>query len=132
MSEPITHWISFQLAAEEVERTLGVSWGMAQKTVLDACASGKLPSKPSDCSGGREIGKDSFRAWLSALSTSKPKKRAYEQERVQEAFRDLYRDGKLPVSNTVLENDVRVWFERRKKRAPERTTILRAAGRRTK
>lgn len=30
-------WMSFQLAAEEVERKLGMTWGMAQKTVLEWC-----------------------------------------------------------------------------------------------
>lgn len=28
-------WIAFNLAAEEVERRLGVSWGMAQKVLLE-------------------------------------------------------------------------------------------------
>ena len=30
-------WVQFQLAAKEVERRLGVSWGMAQKVLLEAC-----------------------------------------------------------------------------------------------
>ena len=67
MSE-ITAWISFRLAVEEVERTLGVNWGLAQKTLLKACASGKVPSKPSD--HGPDIGADEFRDWLGALSRS--------------------------------------------------------------
>jgi hypothetical protein len=35
-------WLGFQLAAEEVERSLGLSWGEAQKTLIDACDNGQL------------------------------------------------------------------------------------------
>jgi hypothetical protein len=35
-------WLSFNLAAEEVERRQGVTWGEAQKTVVDWCESGAL------------------------------------------------------------------------------------------
>jgi hypothetical protein len=130
MSE-ITAWISFRLAAEKVERTLGVSWGLAQKTLLEACASNELPTKRSrDGHGGPDIGADEFRAWLRALSAPKPKKRAYKQEEVQKAIEILWPDGKLPAENKVLVNSVIEWFKEHGKPPFERTTILRAAGRR--
>jgi hypothetical protein len=35
-------WLSFNLASEEVERRLGVTWGAAQKTLLDLCEKGTI------------------------------------------------------------------------------------------
>jgi hypothetical protein len=35
-------WYGYLYAAEEVERRLGLSWGAAQKVLLDACKGGEL------------------------------------------------------------------------------------------
>ena len=40
MTERKGIWLSFPLAAEEVERRLGLTWGLAQKTLIEACESG--------------------------------------------------------------------------------------------
>jgi hypothetical protein len=41
-------WLSFQLAAEEVERRLGLSWGAAQKTLIEACENEEVRTRGSD------------------------------------------------------------------------------------
>jgi hypothetical protein len=45
VTRPFEAWFSFRLAAETVERRLGVSWGMAQKLLLEAIESGVIRSK---------------------------------------------------------------------------------------
>jgi hypothetical protein len=43
-------WLSFQLAAEEVERRLGLSWGAAQKTLIEACENEEVRTRAQMCS----------------------------------------------------------------------------------
>jgi len=57
-------WISFELAAEEVERRLGFSWGKAQKVLLEACENKKIKSQGTEC--GPDVLDTSFREWLRA------------------------------------------------------------------
>ena len=84
------------------------------------------------CSYWVKVDKADFEFWLNAQSAPKPKKRAYKQEEVREAISTLWPDGKLPAENEVLVDKVIKWFKQEGKLAPERTTILRAAGRRKK
>src|SRR6476646_1953592 len=78
-------WLSFQLAAEKVERSLGCSWGKAQKDLLDACANGELKWRNS-AEGGPDVLDADLRRWLQqpiAKSRASPKldlaKRAVEE-----------------------------------------------------
>jgi hypothetical protein len=58
-------WISFQLAAEEVERRLGVSWGKAQKVLLEACENKEIKSQQrTGC--GPDVLDTEFWEWLKA------------------------------------------------------------------
>jgi hypothetical protein len=51
-------WISFRLAAEEVERRLGVSWGAAQKLLLEACENEEVTWQ-QQASDGPDVPKNS-------------------------------------------------------------------------
>jgi hypothetical protein len=57
-------WISFELAAEEVERRLGVSWGKAQKVLLEACENKEVKSQRTEC--GPDVLDTEFWEWLKA------------------------------------------------------------------
>ena len=57
-------WLRFQLAAEEIERRLGLSWDAAQKTLLDACNNYQVRWKQDQ--GGMEIWDTDFVGWLRA------------------------------------------------------------------
>src|SRR5580704_19418156 len=48
-------WIGYTLAVEEVERRLGLSWGAAQKALLEACERGELRWRNTP-GGGPDIG----------------------------------------------------------------------------
>src|SRR5262245_51272373 len=70
MDEPIGVWISFELASEEVERRLGLNWGAAQKTLMDACKAGYLCTQPS--SGGRpDVSSNDLERWLDVQTAPK-------------------------------------------------------------
>lgn len=63
-------WLSFQLAAEEVERRLGVSWGKAQKALFEACDAGKVQWQQNN-SGGPDVSDADLVRWLDQ-QTAKP------------------------------------------------------------
>jgi len=63
-------WVGFQLAAEEVERRLGLSWGAAQKTLLEACENGKVTSRRTE--DGLDVLDTEFWEWLSAKQARPP------------------------------------------------------------
>jgi hypothetical protein len=56
-------WYSFELAAEEVERRLGVSWGSAQKTVMELCEKGILKWE-NIRDGGPNVSYNDLQQWL--------------------------------------------------------------------
>jgi hypothetical protein len=56
-------WLSFRLAAQEVERWRGCSWGTAQKAVIDACNKGELRWRRSS-QGGPDVFDVDLRRWL--------------------------------------------------------------------
>jgi hypothetical protein len=59
-------WVGFNLAAEIVERELGLSWGAAQRTLIDACENQELRTN------GKSVLFEDLTAWLKAKRT-KPK-----------------------------------------------------------
>lgn len=123
-------WLSFVVAAEIVERELGLSWGAAQKALMDACRADKLryQNRPS---GGPDVFDVDLHAWL-RLETTPPKRSARKQALAKEAISAIWPEG-LPatVGNGVLEQQVGEWITKHhgKHQVPERSTILRAAGR---
>ena len=95
-------WYGFQLAAEEVERRLGVTWGLAQKLLLKAIEKGALNSQPSREGGGPDVlDVDLFR-WLEAKE--KPSKSTPKQDLAKQAIRKLWPDG-IPkeIQNKQIE-----------------------------
>jgi hypothetical protein len=63
MIEDTGVWLSFQLAAEEVERRLGLTLGVAQKTLLELCESGEVRWQPIS-HGYTDISRNDLRRWL--------------------------------------------------------------------
>ena len=57
-------WLGYQIAAEEVERRLGVSWGLARKTLLEACDSGVIETKTTYTGQGPSVFDVDFYQWL--------------------------------------------------------------------
>ena len=129
-------WVQFRLAAEEVERRLGVTWGRAQKLLLDACDNGELEWEPHE--GGPNISYTDFWPWLEAKQSPRKSKRASPKlVLTKEAIKAIWPDG-IPntVTNTQIEREVDGWLEAHfkqkqlRKLVISRGTILRAAGRR--
>jgi hypothetical protein len=83
-------WLSFQVAAEEVERSLGYSWGRAQKAVLDACKRGELK-----CRNNREGGPDVFDADLQRWLV-KPKPRTGKRPRIIVYLGEMFPNTRVP------------------------------------
>jgi hypothetical protein len=61
-------WLSFRLAAEEVERKFGLTWGAAQRQVLDLCESGAVGWRQR-YPGGPDVSRDDLRRWLEGQLT---------------------------------------------------------------
>ena len=55
MTERKGVWFGFQLAAEEVERRLGLTWGAAQKTLIEACKNGKIETRSNYSGQGPDV-----------------------------------------------------------------------------
>ncbi|WP_166145419.1 hypothetical protein [Methylosinus sp. RM1] len=92
---------SFQLASEEVERRLGVSWGAAQKTVLDWCESGALRFE-NVAMGGPNVSYSDLQRCLEAQAShnkiDKPKSLTLrrvdgKQPRIIERLEKMFPDG---------------------------------------
>jgi len=125
-------WLGFQLAAEEVERTLGVSWGAAQKSLLDACKCGDVASRQGDPGHGPDVTSVSFERWLQAKAApSKKTRRSPVRDTAQEAIDAIWPDGRIPpnVRNSEIVKLVSDRIVRQKGQLPSPDTILRAAGR---
>jgi hypothetical protein len=84
---PVGGWLSFVLAAEEVERRLGLTWGAAQKTVLELCESGTLRWKQRPM-GGPDVSYFDLERWLKS-----PQKRGGKQARILAQLREMHPNG---------------------------------------
>jgi hypothetical protein len=117
-------WCSFDLAAEEVERRLGVSWGKAQKTLMELCEKGTLRWR-NVAEGGPNVSGNDLHQWLTT-----PRPRVSQMGvAVQEAIDAIWKGQIDGVSNGDLVKRVSDWLETRGKSVPSRDTILRKAGR---
>jgi hypothetical protein len=85
----MTWWLSFQLAAEEVERRLGVTWGAAQRQVIDLCESGTVEWRNSP-GGGPNIDHDDLWRWLEGKLTRKV---GGKQSRIIRQLKELFPNG---------------------------------------
>jgi len=126
-------WLSFQLAAEEVERRLGDSWGAAQKALLDAIQNGDVKSQRAE-GGYPDVMRDDLERWLEGKQQSFRRRRrtAHQQELAKQAMAELYADGRVPdwVRPKDIVKAVNDWLKTKGKLPLERDSILRAAGRR--
>jgi hypothetical protein len=59
-------WLSFPLAAREIERRLGVTWGAAQKTLIEACQSGEIETLSNYSGQGPDVFDVDFYQWLNS------------------------------------------------------------------
>jgi hypothetical protein len=80
-------WLSFQLAAEEVERKLGLTWGAAQRQVLDLCESGAVEWRQR-IPGGPDVERNDLLRWL-----EQPRKVGGKQSRIIRLLADMFPDG---------------------------------------
>jgi hypothetical protein len=85
-------WYSFELAAEEVERRLGVTWGAAQKTVMELCENGTLRWQ-NVREGGPNVSCNDLRRWLEAKLT---RKRGGKQARLTAQLSKMFPNGCVP------------------------------------
>jgi hypothetical protein len=88
MTEDSGVWLSFQLAAEEVERRLGLTWGLAQKTLLELCESDTLRWRQHH--SGPDVSSNDLRRWLQDKLT---RKTGGKQARIIELLRTMFPDG---------------------------------------
>ena len=100
--------LSFQLAAEQVERRLGYSWGRAQKAILDACKRGEFPSRHRFGSGP-DISEAHLRSWLDRPN----KPRTGKRPRIIAYLAEMFPNQRVPepahYSRMTLKADLLNW-----------------------
>jgi hypothetical protein len=121
--EGVGVWFAFKVAADEVERHLGLSWGGAQKTLIEACRNGELRTQPNLDGHGPDVWDIDFWPWL-----TKPKRTPRSQTLVRQAIAELGLPADTPTS--ALEQAICKWHTDHGCKPPSRDTILRATGRR--
>jgi hypothetical protein len=126
--DKIGGWLSFNLASEEVERRLGVTWGAAQKTVVDWCESGALRWENVPM-GGPKVSYNDLQRCLRPKSMTLVRKQP-KRNSAEDAIKQIWPDG-IPsgVVNADIEKKVGAWLKERDLSDVSRDTILRAAGR---
>ncbi len=92
MDDVMGGWLSFDLAAEEVERRLGTTWGKAQKTVLDLCEKGTVRWK-NQPTGGPNVSVRDFEDWLEKKLSRKPRGK---QARIRAQLIKMYPAARVP------------------------------------
>ena|SRR6266446_8318472 len=126
-------WLSFRLAAEEVERWRGCSWGAAQKAVIDACNKGELRWRRSS-QGGPDVFDADLRRWLQQpVARSRATKK---RDLAELAVKHLWPNG-IPkeLTNKQIVKQMADWIadycKRNNQHRPDISpdTLLRAAGR---
>lgn len=85
-------WLSFDYAAEEVERRLGLTWGKAQKTVMDWCETDAVKSRQS-FAGGPDVSRNDLEHQLELKL--KPK-RGFKQARIMEQLAKMFPESRVP------------------------------------
>jgi hypothetical protein len=109
MTESTGIWLSFQLAAEEVERRLGLTWGAAQKTLLELCESSAVRYQ-QHTHGYPNISSNDLRRWLQDKLT---RKTGGKRPRIIALLRTMFPRGvpdradhpREPLRATLVERD---------------------------
>jgi hypothetical protein len=116
-------WLSSQLAADEVERRLAVSWGTAQKALLGAIESGDVRLQ-SRSGGFPDVWSVDFERWVQAKQPRK-KRSSPQQDLAKKAIAALY-NGHIPDGLTPkqLEKPVNEWLKAQGKAAVKRDAIV--------
>jgi hypothetical protein len=96
-------WLGFQLAAEEVERRLGVSWGMAQKLLLEACENKEIKSQRTEC--GPDVFDTEFWEWLKAKQNPP---RGGKQSRIIKHLSEMFPNKRVPDPSDCPRKALRV------------------------
>src|SRR6478672_5369618 len=86
-------WIGYTLAVEEVERRLGLSWGAAQKALLEACERGELRWRNTP-GGGPDIGDPDLFDWLEAKRSHPP---SFKQSRILKLLAGMFSNHRVPA-----------------------------------
>jgi hypothetical protein len=87
-------WVSFELAAEEVERRLGLTWGMAQKVLLEACENKEVVWRRTE--RFPEIDDTSFVEWLRVKQYPQ---RARKQPRILKHLAAMFPNERVPEAS---------------------------------
>jgi hypothetical protein len=109
-------WIDFQLAAETVERELGLSWGAAQKALLDACKQNEMRSQDRIWDGdgnparGPSVLDVDFQRWLTTKQTKQTggkvaRVKVYLAEMYPEAVPDPKLCPRKDLQRRLIEKD---------------------------
>ena len=84
-------WVDFNLAAERVERCLGVSWGKAQKLLLEACENKEIVWMRTE--RFPDVEDTSFREWLKAKQNPQ---RGGKQSRILKHLAAMFHNKRVP------------------------------------
>jgi hypothetical protein len=88
-------WLGFTWTATEVERRLGLSWGAAQKLIIDACENEEMRWRTHLGSGPDVIDID-FAEWLKAKTAKTGRKSGGKQPRIKASLAKLFKGGPVP------------------------------------
>jgi hypothetical protein len=88
-------WVQFQLAAKEVERRLGLSWGMAQKVLLEACENEEVTWQKAS-QGGPDVLDISLLEWLKAKQNPP---RGGKQPRILKHLAAMFPNERVPEAS---------------------------------
>jgi hypothetical protein len=129
MPGPFEAWFSFRLAAETVERRLGVNSGMAQKLLLEAIESGVIRSQRDESEEEHPLGPSvwsaDFEDWIEMKQ--KPKQASPQQDLAREAINAIWPDGNMPKI-TEMVKPIADWVpEHHKGRSPPSRDSVRRA-----
>ena len=93
-------WVNFKSAAEMVERELGVSWGAAQRMLLDACNNKEIKTKDETyCASVLDV--DCLR-WI---ETKKTKQTGGKVALIIVYLTEMYPDG-VPIAELCNRQDL--------------------------
>lgn len=99
-TEDVGIWLGFQLAAEVVERRLGLSWGAAQKTLIEACEDGEVRTRSNYSGQGSDVWDIDFWQWLNQqLTKRKPPQKTQKRGKVPliiEHLKEMFPVDKYP------------------------------------
>jgi hypothetical protein len=125
----IEAWFSFQLAAEEVERRLGVNWGAAQKALIEAIENGDVKSQRDPDADFPDLWGPDLESWLEAKGKSSKARSSPQQELAKEAIAALWPEGNIPAKTKEMEKPICDWVAKHRKgrHPPSRDSIGRAA-----